>query len=105
MSTTTDVFALAGVPRDYAWGSSTAIQSMLGLPAEGTPVAGLWFGADADAASPADGSTLDAVIASEPGRLLGEDRSELPFLLKVLAAARPLSIQVHPTREQAIAGY
>ncbi|HEY2214940.1 MAG TPA: mannose-6-phosphate isomerase, class I [Acidimicrobiales bacterium] len=64
-----------GVPRDYAWGSLTAIQGLLGIPATGEPMAELWF-----------------------------DR-QLPFLLKILAAERALSIQVHPNLAQAAAGF
>ena len=56
------------------------------------------------------GSSLDALIASDPGRELGPDcvaqfGSRLPFLLKVLSAERALSIQVHPSRAQAQAGF
>jgi mannose-6-phosphate isomerase len=55
-------------------------------------------------------TTLDAVIAADPAGELGEDCARrfggrLPFLLKVLAASKALSIQVHPSREQAEAGY
>jgi mannose-6-phosphate isomerase len=55
-------------------------------------------------------TTLDELVASDPERTLGADVTEqfgprLPFLLKVLAVARPLSLQVHPSREQAVAGY
>jgi mannose-6-phosphate isomerase len=55
-------------------------------------------------------STLDAVIAADPAGELGEDCARrfggrLPFLLKVLAASKSLSIQVHPSRAQAEAGY
>ena len=56
------------------------------------------------------GSTLDAVIAADPGRELGPECAarfggRLPFLLKVLSAERALSIQVHPSRAQAQAGF
>jgi mannose-6-phosphate isomerase len=55
-------------------------------------------------------STLDAVIAADPAGELGAECAarfggRLPFLLKVLAAEQALSIQVHPSREQARAGY
>jgi mannose-6-phosphate isomerase len=67
--------ALAGVPRDYAWGSPTAIPELLGIEATGEPIAELWFD------------------------------DQLPFLLKILAADKALSIQVHPTLAQARAGF
>jgi mannose-6-phosphate isomerase len=106
------VFALDGVVRRYAWGSRTAIPELLGVEPDGEPAAELWFGAHPDDPSPAPehGTTLDALIAADPQRLLGaatEDRfgPRLPFLLKVLAVETALSIQVHPTIEQARAGF
>jgi mannose-6-phosphate isomerase len=55
-------------------------------------------------------TTLDAVIAADPSGELGAESvarfgTRLPFLLKVLAAAEALSIQVHPSRQQAEAGF
>jgi mannose-6-phosphate isomerase len=107
-----EVFALEGVLRHYDWGSPTAIPSLLGMEPDGRPVAELWFGAHPDdpAPAPAHGTTLDQLIAAEPERLLGADvvdrfGSRLPYLLKVLAADKALSIQVHPNREQARDGF
>ncbi|GAA4686695.1 mannose-6-phosphate isomerase, class I [Frondihabitans cladoniiphilus] len=104
--------AITNVPRDYAWGSTTAIASLLGRDETGKPEAELWLGAHPGSPSivvnPAvvDGAdTLADWIAAEPERALGQGRRELPFLLKVLAAARPLSIQAHPTPEQAREGF
>jgi mannose-6-phosphate isomerase len=110
MSTTADVRLLEGVPRAYAWGSTTAIQQLLGRTPDGSPLAELWYGAHPDGPSPADGTTLDAVVQADPGGTLGADTvarfgPQLPFLVKILAADRPLSIQVHPTRAQAEAGF
>ena len=106
------VLPLTGQIRDYAWGSTSAIQHMLGAPADGRPAAELWFGAhpDAPALLATHGTTLDELIAADPARTLGQavrDRfgSQLPFLVKVLAAERPLSIQVHPTLAQAQHGF
>src|SRR5690348_12523515 len=88
------VFAIEGVPRDYAWGSTTSIPELQGIAGDGTPVAELWFGTHVDGPSPIVGSdqTLDEIV-------------DLPFLLKLLAANKPLSIQVHPTIAQAEAGF
>ncbi|WP_415856588.1 mannose-6-phosphate isomerase, class I, partial [Sinomonas sp. G460-2] len=106
--------------RPYAWGSRTAIAQLLGREPSGGPEAELWIGAHPDSpsrvAAPVDGerehldSGLDELIARDPGSALGAASVEafgprLPFLLKVLAAAHPLSLQVHPTLEQARAGF
>ena len=103
-------------PRDYAWGSRSAIAAFRGRPESGAPEAELWLGAHAG--SPArlvDGASVGHAdlaqwIAADPVATLGAelaDASEprLPFLLKVLAAGAPLSLQAHPTPEQARAGY
>ena len=99
----------------YAWGSRTAIAQLQGRPAPSAqPEAELWMGAHPSAPSGLDRgaghTTLDNVIAADPARELGADAAErfggrLPFLLKVLAAEKALSIQVHPSREQARAGF
>ncbi len=102
--------------RPYAWGSRTAIADLLGVAPNGEPQAEMWLGAHPDSPSTLLGSgrgagaRLDAAIAADPEALLGpavrqgfDDR--LPYLMKVLAAASPLSLQVHPTMEQARAGY
>jgi mannose-6-phosphate isomerase len=99
----------------YAWGSRTAIAELRGRPAPtAQPEAELWMGAHPSAPSGLDRAaghtTLDVVIAADPVRELGRSCAErfggrLPFLLKVLAAQTALSIQVHPSREQAQAGF
>ena len=104
---------LRPVVRPYPWGTCTAIADLQGrpVPAPG-PEAELWMGAHPSAPSGVDraGSTLDAVIAADPGRELGPECAKrfsgrLPFLLKVLSAEKALSIQVHPSRAQAEAGF
>ncbi len=103
---------LNGIVRHYSWGSSTAIPRLLGLEPTGEPAAELWLGAHPDDPSfaPERGTTLDRLIAADPVALLGAAVAEqfggrLPFLLKVLAAEKALSMQVHPTLAQARAGY
>ncbi|MCF8062525.1 MAG: mannose-6-phosphate isomerase, class I [Deltaproteobacteria bacterium] len=102
--------------QEYAWGSYSAIQDLLGLPDDSRerPMAELWMGAHPAAPSLLPiGDTwvsLDHVIREEPAAVLGAfaarvfDR-KLPFLFKVLAARAPLSIQVHPGAEQAAEGF
>ncbi|MBW4094070.1 MAG: mannose-6-phosphate isomerase, class I, partial [Acidobacteria bacterium] len=101
--------------RPYAWGSTTAIPALLGTEATGGPEAEMWIGAHPQAPSIVahpDGSTtgLDELIAADPEATLGTASrtlfgDRLPYLMKVLAAGAPLSLQVHPTLEQARAGY
>src|SRR5438876_8306695 len=97
--------------RDYDWGTSDAIAELQGrpVPAPG-PEAELWMGAHPTAPSGVRDTTLDALIEAAPERELGAEVAarfggRLPFLLKVLSAARALSIQVHPSRAQSEAGY
>lgn len=99
----------------YAWGSRTAIAGLQGRQVPSLePEAELWMGAHPSAPSvverPGGRTTLDAVIAADPAGELGarcaaEFGGRLPFLLKILAAEKALSIQVHPSREQAEAGF
>ena len=102
---------LQPVIRPYAWGSRTGIAELQGrpVPAPG-PEAELWMGAHPSAPSGVAQTTLDAVIAADPDRELGPAcvarfGPRLPFLLKVLSADQALSIQVHPSRAQAQAGF
>ena len=102
---------LDGARQSYDWGSTTAIPEMLGLEPDGAPWAEQWYGAHpAGPTRLADGRTLAALLASDPDRLLGEDvvrrfGPQLPFLLKVIAPDRALSLQVHPSLEQAARGF
>ncbi len=101
----------------YAWGSRDGIAGLQRRPPAAHPEAELWMGAHSLASSTlaagADGEQpelLDAAIAADPERLLGADVVErfgprLPFLLKVLSADRPLSLQVHPDAHNARRGY
>jgi mannose-6-phosphate isomerase len=106
------MWQLTSTVRHYSWGSRTVIPELLGLPTPAEqPHAELWMGAHPDAPSRLpDGRGLDAAIAAAPDELLGPDvhqrfGTRLPFLMKVLAADRPLSLQAHPTTAQAEAGF
>ncbi|WP_225840429.1 mannose-6-phosphate isomerase, class I [Streptomyces sp. NK08204] len=96
--------------RPYAWGSTTAIAHLLGVEPTGEPQAEMWMGAHPGAPSRTPRGTLVEVIDADPERELGAAAvarfgPRLPFLLKVLAAGAPLSLQVHPDLEQAREGY
>lgn len=101
---------LTGVIQPYAWGSRTAIPELLGTEPTGEPQAELWLGAHPLAPSIVDGEPLDKVVAYDPVGVVGRAAVEafgprLPFLLKIIAAEQPLSLQAHPSRQQAEAGY
>ncbi|MEW1692578.1 mannose-6-phosphate isomerase, class I [Streptomyces sp. NPDC091265] len=116
---------LSNTVRPYAWGSTTAIPALLGVAPTGEPQAEMWMGAHPGAPSritrtgpdatpgtttPAAEQPLTDVIATDPVRELGPATVEkfgprLPFLLKLLAAGAPLSLQVHPDLAQAQQGY
>jgi mannose-6-phosphate isomerase len=99
----------------YAWGSHTAIAELQGRATPAVaPEAELWMGAHPSGPSRllrgGVSRSLDEVIAGDPDGELGAESAKmfgarLPFLLKVLAAAQPLSLQAHPSLEQARLGF
>ncbi|MEU3693872.1 mannose-6-phosphate isomerase, class I [Streptomyces narbonensis] len=101
---------LVNTVRPYAWGSPTAIPELLGVAPTGEPQAEMWMGAHPGAPSRTERGPLNEVVAADPVRELGKPAVDkfgprLPFLLKVLAAGAPLSLQVHPDLDQARAGF
>jgi mannose-6-phosphate isomerase len=95
---------LSNDPRDYAWGSATLLAELQGRRPSGRPEAEIWFGDHpADPSVTSDGRTLDAWLEAE-GPATGAP-ARLPYLLKLLAAASALSIQAHPSKAQAEAGF
>lgn len=89
------LLSLTNVPRDYSWGSTTLLAGFEGREPSAAPEAEVWFGDHPGDPSDVDGGgTLDAAT-----------EGTLPYLLKLLAADGPLSIQVHPTIEQARDGW
>ena len=111
----TAVVRLENRIQEYDWGSRTALAELLGeVSPAARPQAELWMGVHPIAPSRVcDGSArglLSEWLAADPGarfgrRVLARFGAELPFLLKVIAAARPLSIQAHPDAAQARAGF
>jgi len=106
---------LKNVIQPYAWGSYTAIPRLLGeASASETPCAELWMGAHPKACSLVYVEdrwvSLQDLIDQNPVDVLGRHVAgkydhRLPFLLKVLAAEQPLSVQVHPGLKQAKKGF
>lgn len=108
------MYLLENPIRGYEWGSPTLIQQLLGRPIDGEVMAEVWIGAHPDdpseAVSVGHQVPLDQLIAASPDNALGSSVAKrfdnrLPYLVKFLAAAKGLSIQVHPTTEQAREGY
>ncbi len=90
---------LANRALDYAWGSPTLLADLEGRSPSGEIEAEVWFGDHpANPAVTPGGERLD-------GWLAARGQAPLPFLLKLLAAASPLSIQAHPSKAQAEAGF
>ncbi len=83
-----------GAVQDYPWGDTTFIPELLGAEPDGRPHAELWLGTH-----PGGETTF------EDGTPLRAATGDLPYLLKVLAAAEPLSLQVHPDAAQAADGH
>lgn len=102
---------LEGAIQHYAWGDRAFIPRLQGRPPGSRPEAELWFGAHPVGPSRLAGSgrSLDEVVAADPVGNLGPElaarSASFPFLLKVLAAVEPLSIQVHPSLAQARDGH
>lgn len=107
-----------GVVQHYSWGHPSAIPRLLGLEPDGRPWAELWFGTHLggpsrvfdveSSAELTEGSTRPHAPNDETAGVstpLVAVSGELPFLVKFLAAAEPLSLQAHPSLEQAQAGY
>src|SRR6056297_1737981 len=100
--------------QDYAWGSYSFIQDLLGFEQTETPWAELWMGAHPKAPSRVrvndEWQALDRLIEQSPEEILGPRTAKrfhntLPYLFKVLSAEQPLSLQAHPNREQAKNGF
>ena len=104
---------LRGRLQHYDWGSPTALAELRAVEPTGRPEAEVWFGAHPSAPATVDrgsgSEALDALIAADPSSHLGPAAGlrsgTLPYLVKFLAADAPLSIQAHPDRATAEAGF
>lgn len=87
---------ILGTAQHYAWGDHVSIPRLLNLPLDGKSWAEMWFGTHHVAPSRLD--TAD-------GPPLAEIAGKMDMLVKLLAAGQPLSLQTHPTRQQAHEGF
>ena len=109
----TEIFKLKNGVKKYEWGSPDDIPRFLGVESDGGPWAELWMGSHPGSPSlavlPSGEVDLGELIARDPRRYLGEKAArqfgELPFLFKLLAAEKPLSVQAHPNKAQAVEGF
>jgi mannose-6-phosphate isomerase len=106
------LFKLDNIIQHYAWGSHTAIHQLFGIDnPNNEPQAEIWMGAHPNGCSKIADSKqlLSALIDRDKRETLGDYTAArfgaLPFLFKVLAAETPLSIQVHPNKRKAEAGF
>lgn len=108
------IYQLKGKIQHYAWGGRDFIPAMLNMNKEDKPYAEYWMGAHNNLPSEVvlpDGNSkpLNYLIEEEPELLLGEEVEEqfggLPYLFKLQDVHDMLSIQVHPTKEEAEIGY
>ena len=87
----------------YDWGDLHALHDFCGTPADGEPLAEIWYGTHRGGPSRLeDGTLLEDVVAP---RGKGAHVDGFPYLAKLIAPAKPLSIQVHPSIEEAEAGF
>ncbi len=107
-----NIVEISGVIKEYGWGNTSFIADFLGLERDETRRAELWWGThpDGESAVVKSGEALATFLASDAVHWYGEDHiavygATLPLLLKILAIDKPLSLQVHPTKEQAAAGW
>ena len=102
---------LSGVTKNHDWGSPSLIPSFLGKDEDGLPWAEQWFGAHQLGPGLLDsGTDLRSAIDSDPTAFLGPSTQymfgdQLPYLVKLIAPARALSLQVHPGRSLAVQGF
>jgi len=91
---------LRGAIQHYAWGDRYALPELLEVTADGRPWAEIWFGTH-----PRGQAHVDDSLHHPAPTFLVDEVGELPFIVKLLAAAQPLSLQTHPSAEQASAGF
>lgn len=97
------MFRMTNPVRDYAWGSTSAFSTHFGWAPSAAPQAEIWMGVHPAAPS----SVIDADGGETPvlDHFPEMTASSFPYLFKVLAADRSLSIQTHPAKERAQSGY
>lgn len=91
---------LKGAVAHYAWGDRFALPELLEITADGRPWAEIWYGTH-----PHGPAQIDESLHLPAPSYLADEIGQLPFIVKLLAAAQPLSLQTHPTAAQAATGF
>lgn len=91
---------LRGAVQHYAWGDRHVLPELLEITSDGRPWAEIWFGTH-----PRGPAHVEANLHTPGPVYLSDEVGELPFMVKLLAAAQPLSLQTHPSGEQAVSGF
>ena len=115
MQSKTGIYKLKGKVQHYAWGGFDYIPQLLGVQNDThQPFAEYWMGAHPSASATIEYNggqslPLNDLIAAEPSTFIGDEVNdtfhELPYLFKILDVKEMLSIQVHPSRQEAIKGF
>ena len=107
-----DIIEITGVIKEYEWGNTTFIADLLGQSPQEKRQAELWYSTHPDGESIVveTQEPLSSLLERDPEHWFGSDHLAvygpvLPLLLKVLAIDKPLSLQVHPTKDQAESGW
>lgn len=107
------IFKLKGILQHYVWGGADYLPQFLHIEKQNDYYAELWLGAHSSAPSMLETTEsavkLDVFLQQNPTALGEQSRqrfgNELPYLLKILDVKQPLSIQLHPTKQQAEIGF
>ena len=91
---------LKGAVQHYAWGDRFALPEMLEITADGRPWAEIWYGTH-----PRGPAHIDESLHLPAPTYLSDEVGNLPFIVKLLAAAQPLSLQTHPSTARATEGF
>ena len=103
-----EIKRIKGVVKDYAWGNKDFIPSLIG-DYNGKPQAELWLGTHPSGDARLEDGTPLSRLMHDDRSYLGKDwdrfEGKLPLLMKILAIDKPLSLQCHPNKAQAVEGW
>ncbi|MEZ9442652.1 mannose-6-phosphate isomerase, class I [Vibrio sp. 10N.222.54.F12] len=107
-------FEMDNVIQNFAWGSKSSFNQLFDIDNIGDePQAEMWMGAHPNGCSKVQSSDLKVLLSQLIdvhkdeflSKQISEKFGELPYLFKILAAESALSVQVHPSKEEAELGF